>query len=493
MDMTQGHGEPLSASDAAFLDMESRSLHMHVGGLFVFDPPETGEFEFGWFVRLVRSRIHRVPRYRQRLAHPPLRLTTPVWVDDPEFDLSYHLRHAALPRPGTVTQLTEFAARILSRQLDRDRPLWELYVIEGLEDGGFALLGKSHHAMVDGRSGMDIATVVLDLCPEDSEDLPAPQPWTPAPLPSGVQLVRDAARDAIASPAAAVDTARQSLRAPLELGRRAVAVGQGVVSTARSTLTHRAPRSMLNQTPGAYRRFAIGRLPLEDVKHVKDTFHTAVNDVVLAVVADATGRYLRSRGARTDGVWLRVMVPVSTRTEDADHTVGGEVVSVFVDLPMFELDAVERLRICHEAMRDVKSSHQAVGASFLVGLTQFTPPTLHAMASRLAARGRLFNFLVTNVPGPQVPVYCLGARLRGAYPFSPLAASHCYSVGLTSTEGALSFAITADYDALPDVEQVPEHLVAALAELTANAEAADQRREESTPRTHRGGAADAKP
>jgi diacylglycerol O-acyltransferase / wax synthase len=487
--MTQGHGDPLSAGDAAFLDMESRSLHMHVGGLFVFDPLEGG-FDFGRFARLVRSRIHRLPRYRQRLAHPPLRLGTPVWVDDPEFDLSYHLRHAALPRPGSDSQLTEFVARILSRQLDRDRPLWELYVIEGLEDGGVALLGKSHHAMVDGRSGMDIATVMLDLAPEDSEDIPPPQPWTPAPVPSGMTLVRDAARDAIASPAAAVGTARQSLRAPLDLGRRAVSVGQGVVSTARSTLAHRAPRSMLNQAPGAYRRFAVGRLPLADVKHVKDTFKTTVTDVVLAVVADATGRYLRSRGARTDGVWLRAMVPVSTRTSDVDHALGNEVVSVFVDLPMFEMDAVERLRVCHDAMHEVKTSHQAVGASFLVGLTQFAPPTVHAMASRLAARGRMYNFLIANVPGPQVPVYCLGARLRGAYPFTPLAATQAYSVGLTSIEGWLSFAVTADYDALPDVERVPDDLVDALAELTANADAAARRREEYSPERQRDGAAD---
>jgi diacylglycerol O-acyltransferase / wax synthase len=483
--MTQGHGEPLSAADAAFLDMETPSLHMHVGGLLVFDPPATGEFDFGRLVRLVRSRLHRVPRYRQRLAHPPLKLGTPVWVDDPEFDLSYHLRHAALPRPGTMDQLTEFAARILSRPLDRARPLWELYVIEGLEDGGVALLGKSHHAMVDGLAGMDIASVMLDLAPGDSEHLPPPRPWTPAPLPTDLQLARDAARDAIASPAVAVETARRSLRAPMDMGRRAVAVGHGVVSAARSTLAHRAPRSMLNQAPGAYRRFAIQRLPLADAKRIKDTFHTTVNDVVLAVVADATGRYLRARGARTDRVWLRAMVPVSARTSDVDDAVGHEVVSVFVDLPMFEMDPVERLRVCQDAMREIKASHQAVGAGFLVGLTQFAPPTMHAMASRLAARGRLYNFLVANVPGPQVPVYCLGAPLRGAYPFTPLAATQAYSVGLTSIDGWLSFGITACYDALADVERVPAYLAESLAELTENAEAADQRREQYAPNPRR--------
>jgi diacylglycerol O-acyltransferase / wax synthase len=474
--MTQGHGDPLSSVDTAFLDMESRSLHMHVGGLFVFDPPPSGEFDFSRFVTLVRSRLHRVPRYRQRLAFPPFGVASPVWVDDPEFDLSYHLRHAALPRPGGEAQLTEYAARILSRQLDRDRPLWELYVIEGLEDGGIALLGKSHHAMVDGLAGMDIASVMLDLGPDDSSELPAPQPWTPEPTPTGLQLARDAARGAVASPAAALDSGRRALGAPLDLGRRVLSVGQGVAAAARATLAHRAPRSMLNQPPGAYRRFAIQRLALDDVKQVKNAFGTTVNDVVLAIVADATGRYLRSRGARTEGVWLRAMVPVSTRATGEEHVLGNRVVSVFVDLPMFEMDPVERLRRCHEAMREVKSSHQAVGAGFLIGLTQFAPPTMHAMASRLAARGRLYNFLVTNVPGPQAPVYCMGARLRAGYPFTPLAATQAYSVGLTSIDGWLSFGITACYDALPDVEQVPGYLHDALEELLANADAEDRRR-----------------
>lgn len=475
---TQAHGDRLTAVDTAFLNMEGPNRHMHVGGLFVFDPPgrEQGDerdLDFAQFLDLVRSRLHLVPRYRQKLARPPLPLGNPVWVDDPQFDLSYHVRHAALPRPGTIAQLTEYCARILSRPLDRDRPLWELYVIEGLEDGRFALLGKNHHAMIDGLAGIDIATVMLDVSPDASAPTADPEPWTPAPAPSGAHLLGDAVRDAVASPAHLVASGRRLLDAPAKSARRAASVTRAAASMARSALAHAAPRSLLNQTPGPHRRFAIQRIPLDDAKRIKNAFGTTVNDVVLAAVSDATGRYLRDHGAVTDGLWLRAMVPVSTRAQSQAHALGNRVVAVFVDLPVFEMDPIERLRVCHEAMREVKSSHHAVGAGFLIGLSEFAPPTLFAMASRVAVSSRLFNFLVTNVPGPQVPIYCLGARLLGAFPFTPLAATQSFAVGLTSIDGWLNFGFTADYDALPDVERVTDHLRDAVAELRYCAEAVD--------------------
>jgi diacylglycerol O-acyltransferase / wax synthase len=479
----QGHGLRLSSVDAAFLEMETPELHMHVGGLFVFDaPPDPEEARasgFARFLDLVRSRLHLVPRYRQKLVSPPLGLGNPVWADDPDFDLSYHVRHAALPAPGTIAQLTEYAGRILSRQLDRARPLWELYVIEGLEDGRFAILGKSHHAMIDGLSGMDIATVMLDLAPDQSDEVPAPQPWTPTTPPTTTALAWDAVRDLASSPTALWQAGRRVAEAPAKTATRAFEVGRGVASVARANLARPAPRSQLNQRPGRHRRLAIQRIPLADVKLVKNAFGTTVNDVVLAAVADATGRYLRHRGARTDRLWLRAMVPVSTRDESEANALGNRVVSVFVDLPMMEMDPVERLRVCHDAMGEVKSSHHAVGAGFLIGLTQFAPPTIHAMASRAAARSRLFNFLVTNVPGPQIPIYCLGARLLGAFPFTPLAATQSYAVGLTSIDGWMNFGFTADYDALPDIDHVTGELVAAVAELVRSAEAAVARSEQA--------------
>jgi diacylglycerol O-acyltransferase / wax synthase len=470
-DTHQQHGDRLSSVDAAFLNMETPRLHMHVGGLFIFDAPPDGEFDHARFLDLIRSRLHLVPRYRQRLAFPPLAVGNPVWVDDPEFDLSYHVRHAALPKPGTIAQLTEYCARILSRQLDRDRPLWELYVIEGLEEGRFALLGKSHHAMIDGLAGMDIATVMLDLAPDGSDEVPPPVPWSPSSVPSRPALVADAVRELATSPANLVQSGRRVVSAPANTAKRLLQVGRGVASVARSNLLRPAPRSLLNQPPGPHRRFAIQRISLETVKDIKNAFGTTVNDVVLATVADATGRYLRARGARTDGLWLRAMVPVSTRAESDSHALGNRVVSVFVDLPVFEMDPVERLRVCHEAMREVKSSHHAVGAGFLIGLTEFAPPTIHAMASRAAASSRLYNFLVTNVPGPQLPIYCLGSRLLGGFPFTPLAATQAYAVGLTSIDGWMNFGFTADYDALPDVERVTGFLVESVDELSACAAA----------------------
>jgi diacylglycerol O-acyltransferase / wax synthase len=468
----QGHGDRLSSLDSAFLEMESPTRIMHVGGLFIFDPAEHGRrMAFPNFLELVRSRLHLIPRYRQKVVTPPFQLGSPVWVDDPDFDLSYHVRHAALPAPGTTAQLNEYAARIFSRQLDRARPLWELYVIEGLEHGRVALLGKTHHAMIDGLSGIDIATVMLDVAPDQSDTLPAPEPWAARRTPSSTDLARDAVKHLATSPAHLVESVGRLAKAPQSAAKRALQVGMGVGRVARANLAKPAPRSMLNQPPGRSRRFAIQRIALEDVKAIKNAFDTTVNDVILAAIADATGQYLRTHGARTDGLWLRAMVPVSTRAASEAHHLGNRVVSVFVDLPMAEMDAVERLRVCHDAMSEVKSSHAAVGAGFLIGLGEFAPPTLHAMASRVAVNSRVYNFLVTNVPGPQLPIYCMGSRLLGAFPFTPLAAHHSYGVGVTSMDGWLNFGFVADYDALPDIEVIPDMLVSAVAELSASAEA----------------------
>jgi diacylglycerol O-acyltransferase / wax synthase len=302
--------------------------------------------------------------------------------------------------------------------------------------------------------------------------VPAPEPWSPGTAPSGVGMVGDAIRELATSPAHLVESGRRVVRAPANTARRVLQVGRGVASVARANLLRPAPRSLLNQPPGPHRRFAIQRIALDDVKHIKNAFGTTVNDVVLAAVGDATGRYLRARGARTDGLWLRAMVPVSTRSDSESSALGNRVVSVFVDLPVFEMDPVERLRVCHEAMREVKSSHHAVGAGFLIGLTEFAPPTIHAMASRVAANSRIYNFLVTNVPGPQLPIYCLGARLLGGFPFTPLAATQSYAVGVTSIDGWMNFGFTADYDAMPDVERVTGFLVDSVAELSACADAA---------------------
>lgn len=474
--MGKGHGERLSALDAAFLRLETPTEHMHTAGLFIFDPAEHGEgFAFSRFLDLVRSRLHLVPRFRQKLAFAPARLSNPVWVDDESFDLSYHVRHAALPVPGRMDQLMEYIARLISRPLDRNRPLWELYAIEGLEDGRVAYLGKTHHAMIDGVTGIDIATLLLDFEPDQGE-IPAPKPWHPSSRPSGSELAWSAVQDQLSSPGAMVEGVRRLVETPRTALSKALRVGQGIVSMARSSVAP-GPPSPLNAHNGSFRRFAIQRLSLDEVKAIKDAFGTTVNDVVLAIVGDAVGRFLRGRGEETRGLELKVMVPVSVRADDERHVFGNRVSSVFVKIPIDQMDPVERLQTVHEAMKDVKEHEHAVGADFLVGLSAYAPPTIHALAARVAARTRLYNFVVTNVPGPQMPLYSMGMRLLGAFPVVPLAQNHSLAVGVTSIDGSLNFGLTADWDTLPDLENMTGDLVEALRELEKHAEAAGTRHE----------------
>ncbi len=464
-----GHGDRLSPVDAAFLRMETPHLHMHVGGLFILEPGPRSTFTFDRFQRYVRSRLHLVPRYRQRIAGTPLNLAQPTWEDDPGFDLAYHVRHAALPRPGGMDQLLEYASRILSRQLDRDKPLWELYVVEGLEDGNIALVTKNHHAMIDGLAGVDILGVLMDAEDEAPDELPRAEAWEPHPRRGDLQRTVDAVEHLATQPSALVGRVRSLADRPLDVARRTVAVGQGLTHLATTGLSGGlATKSILNQAPGISRRFAVEQLDLDEVKEVKNAFGATVNDVVLAVCGDMLGRYLRYRRESTERLDLRVMVPVSVRTS-SDHD--NQVTAVLVDLPVGEMDPVERLRAITRRMGDVKGSHSAVGADFLLNLTGFAPPTIHALGARLAVSTRLFNTVITNVPGPQFPVYALGARLVGGYPFIPLAATQSLAIGLVSLDGVIHTGFTSDYDALPDVSVLPEYLRESLAELVASARA----------------------
>ncbi len=480
--MAEGHGQRLSPLDATFLEMESPIQHMHVGAVFVFDEPPKGAFDFHRFVQLVRSRLHLVPRYRQKLAFTPLNVAAPVWVDAPDFDLAYHVRHAALPAPGTLDQLNEYAARILSRQLDRDRPLWELYVVEGLQDGGFALIGKNHHAMIDGISGLDLATVLLNVDPAAGQDIPEPAPWVVDEAPTGYHLAASAVREYLAEPASLLATVARRARHPAGSVRRVAEVGQGLVSFARSTVSRPAPPTMLNRRPSSSRRLATASIDLEDVKAVKDTFGTTVNDVVLSMVGDALGRYLRMHDQATEGLRLRTMVPVSVRTADEQHSLGNRVTSVFVDIPVGEMDPVERLRACHGTMSGIKASHSALGADTLLELAHLAPPPLHAEGARRMLQARLYNVLVTNVPGPQVPIYCLGARLQAAYPFVPLTVTQTLGIGVMSLDGRMHFGFTADWGARPDVDVLGDLVAGALSDLLASAAAERSRHERAMRR-----------
>ena len=385
-----------------------------------------------------------------------------MWVDDQDFDVDFHLRRAALPSPGGKRELAEFVQRVHSRPLDRSKPLWEMYSIEGLEDGYTAILFKSHHAMTDGLSGIDIATVLVDFEPEPATV--TRQPWTPEAPPSQLDLLTDSVRDAVAHPVGSLlDGVGRVTSAPKQVWDQILAVAGGAGEMlARGA----APASPLNRPVGPNRRLALAEFPLAEAKAVKDALGGTVNDVVLAAVAGALRRWYRHRGLDPTGVSLRAMVPVSTR-QGADQTALGNQVSMFfVDLPIGIDDAADRLSRVREVTGELKSSHQAMAATAIMGSAQWAPATLHALAARLVARQRFANLVVSNVPGPQVPLYIGGARLVAAYPVMPLAPKVGLSVAVTSLAGTLAFGFTGDWDTVPDVEVLAGGLDESIEELT---------------------------
>src|SRR5918912_376508 len=364
--MAQQHLDRLTALDASFLHQEGPSSHMHVGALCRVEGPPP---PFDELLDALRMRLHLVPRYRQRLRLPPAGTGRPLWVDDPTFDIEYHVRHTALPRPGSEYQLLRLAGRVFSQQLDRDRPLWEMWMVEGLEDGGFALLSKTHHAMIDGISGVDIAQVMFDLSPVPAEVDHPDAPWQPARSPSPAEVL------------------------------------------------------------------AAGGLGL-----------------------------LRS-GVRTEGLELRALVPVSIRGSQDRGSLGNRIAAMRGPLPVYIEDPLERLRAVRAAMDGLKESKQAVGAEVLASVQNLAPPTILAQASRLNFSTRLFNLIVTNVPGPQMPLYVLGRELQDLFPIAFLPRNHALAIAVMSYNGRMDFGLLGDYDAMPDLETVAEALRSSLAEL----------------------------
>jgi WS/DGAT/MGAT family acyltransferase len=456
--------ERLSPLDAAFLHLESPSAHMHVGAVAVFrgKPPTYREL-----LAHVEDRLEYVPRYRQRVEMVPL--GRPVWVDDEHFDLEYHVRHTALPRPDrgeTVEALLKrLAGRLLSQRLDRDKPLWELWCIEGLGDDRFAVLSKTHHCMVDGVSGVDLATVLLDV------DSTPPKPradrsrWVPREAPSRVELVASALRDQVTQPWQLLRDARDEASEARKVVEELAAGIKPLLGLAQLGL---APPTSLNRPIGPHRRFEMLKLDLARVKSVRAKFGGTVNDVVLAIVAGALRTLLRRRGEPTTGE-LRVMVPVSVRSQEQRGTLGNQVAAVFCPLPIGEEDPAARLARVRESMQGLKESKQAVGARALTRLGDFAPPTIAAQAARLQSMTRFFNIVVTNVPGPQFPLYLLGRELEACYPVVPLAPQTTLGVALLSTNGTIGVGITADADAAKDVGEFATAMQQALVELVERA------------------------
>ena len=461
--MGQAHGDRLSAVDASFLHSEGPNTHMHVGAVTIFDGPPPSYEEF---TTHIRSRLHLVPRYRQKLAVPPLETGRPLWVDDPDFNLDYHVRHTALPSPGAEDQLRALAARVHSQQLDRNKPLWEFWLVQGLEHGRFALLTKAHHALVDGISGVDLATVLLDLTPTPPPVVHEGEPWSPQPEPTAAQMAVRGIRGMVKLPFALAERAAEAALKPQDTLATAREAMEGLGEIAWAGMNP-APETPLNVPIGPHRRLVFVRNELADFKRIKDAFGASVNDVVLAVVAGALQKWLRSRGVRTEGLELRALVPVSIRAQDERHQLGNRIAAMRGPLPVYVEDPVARLRVVKQAMEGLKESKQAVGAEVLTRLEQFAPPTVLAQAVRLNFSTRLFNLIVTNVPGPQFPLYLLGRELQDLFPIAFLPKDHALAVAIMSYDGGIDFGLLGDYDAVPDLDMVGEAIEASLAELVA--------------------------
>jgi WS/DGAT/MGAT family acyltransferase len=454
----------LSALDVSFLYMEGPTTPMHVGGLAVFQPPDEG-FDYDRLLSLIEDRIGLVPRYRQKIRWVPGHVAGPVWVDDADFDITFHVRRSALPRPGSDAQLRELVGRLMSRRLDRNRPLWEMYLVEGLEGGRIAVITKTHHAMVDGVSAVDIGQVILDVTPTP-RDVPDDL-WMPQPPPSPLGLVVDAVTEIVRRPTAVADTVRMGLLdARTTATKLAGAVG-GLAAAAR-VAARPAPDTPLNVPIGEQRRFGVARTDLDDYKRVRKAHGGTVNDVVLATVSGALRGWLMSRGESVvAGTTVRAMVPVSVRADQEIGSLGNRVSSYIVDLPVGEPDPIIRLSQVSFAMKGHKDSGQSVGADALVALSGFAPPTLHLLGARAASdfSRRLFNLVVTNVPGPQFPLYAAGAQMLEMFPVVPLAKAQGLCIGLTSYNGGVYYGLNADRDAVPDVDVIGSLLEESLAEL----------------------------
>jgi diacylglycerol O-acyltransferase / wax synthase len=450
----------LTGLDSSFLHLERDGTQMHVASTTLFEGPAPPYVEFRDHIE---SRLHLVPRFRQKVRFVPFGQGRPVWVDDPHLNLAYHVRHTSLPEPGSEQQLRTLAARIFSQQLDRSKPLWELWLIEGLKGGRFAIVGKTHHAMVDGVSGVDITTVLFDMEEDPAETPKQLERWIPEPEPNGVQLLAEALVERAIYPREIARGLRRMMRGP----RRALsrAADSAIAAGTFAWTGVGAPRSPFNFDVGTHRRFAWVRASLADMKQVKNEFGGTVNDVILAAVAGGLGRYMRSRGHPTEELELRAMVPISIRTAEQRGALGNQVSAMMASLPVWCEDPKRRMEIVDQSMGDLKHSKQAMGASVLTQLADFAPPTIAGQAARLQSRQRFFNLVVTNIPGPQFPLYLMGRRMERVFPMVPLAKNQGVCIGIMSYDGQVNFGLIGDYDGMPDLDDLARDLEDSIAEL----------------------------
>jgi diacylglycerol O-acyltransferase len=452
----------------AFLADESASAPMHNATLEIFEPSSRG-FDYEKLLGLIADRIAFVPRYRQRIRSVPGRLANPVWLDDDDFDLTYHVRRSALPRPGSMEQLRELVARIMSRRLDRNRPLWEVYLVEGLEGGRFAILSKSHQILVDGISTVDLGQVLLDVDPRPREVVH--DHWRPEREPSPPALVAEALSEQVRNPARLAETVRGNVDG---LWRVAGSVGRAAVTTAGVLSSRRwTPDTPIHAQLSEQRRFVSVRTDLQDYRTIRRVHGGTVNDVIMATIAGAMRAWLMTRAEAVHGTRsLRAMVPMSVIDNELEPTsLGSQVTGHLVNLPIGESSPVVRLHQVSYAFKAHKDTGMAVAADRLADVAGFAPTTFHALGSRVAASQvrRGFDLVVTNVPGPQFPLYAAGAQMLESYPVQPLLPGHAMAIGVTSYDGGVYFGINADRDALPDIDVLGQCLEEALAELVDSA------------------------
>lgn len=470
--------ERLTALDRFFVDIERYNTHMHVAAVMLFESAPLANADGGIDVDRIRnyiaSRLHLIPRYRQKLMHVPL-TGQPVWVDDERLNLHYHVRHTALPKPGDLNQLKRLAARIMSQKLDRGKPLWEIWFVEGLEDGSCAMISKTHHCMIDGVSGVDLMTVLLSLEPDSSvHDVPS---WTPRPPPGAARLLGDEVLRRVTQPLDLVRAGGNLVGDPAGACEKASDAMLGLQQALGAGFTGASP-TPLNRPIGGHRRFDWLTLDLQEVKAVKRALGGTVNDVVLATVAGAVARFLEFRGISSKQqreLDFRVFCPVSVRDPSEQGTLGNRISGMIAALPIGDAEAITRLSRVRETTEQLKSSRQALGAEVLAAVSEWTLPTLLSLAARLSTRSRAYNLVVTNVPGPQLPLHLLGSRMIAPFPLVPLFNNQALGIALFSYDGRLCWGFNADWDLVPDLHDFVNAIAESFEELRRAANLAERR------------------
>jgi WS/DGAT/MGAT family acyltransferase len=457
----------MSPTDAGFYFAESENTPLHVGSVAVFEGPAP---TYGDVIRLLLSKLPLVPRYRQRVRPVPFQLGRPLWVDDPHFQILYHVRHTALPSPGTDEQLRNLAGRVLGQRLDLAKPLWELWLVEGLEDGRWAIISKVHHCMVDGVAGTDLMQLLFDLAPDATH--PEPQDWTPQRSPSGVEVVAGAVQDALTQPLRQI-AAGEGGTGVGGLARTVLGTGRTLVRslpTVARQLTTPIARS-LSGPIGPHRRWAWTQAEFDELKAVRSALGGTVNDVVLAAITTGFRDLLERRGSLRDGLVVRSMVPVSMRQESERGKLDNRISAVFVDLPVAEPDPVARLASVRRQMDEYKKAMELVDARSIIAMGDFVAPTLLSLGVRAALGASQFysQAVTTNVPGPRVPLYVLGRRMTSAHAYVPIAGGTRVSIGIFSYLNTMTFGINADFDGFPDVDVLSAGIRRGVDELTAAA------------------------